>query len=128
MILRAPFMISSRLLPAVEVGQGTEQITVSLSPSGFILDGPFGEHKVTGLRLSPLCKSVESAFETLLSFMTAAAESFRYRGMDGENADLFPAEVTEALFQVSTELECVWADIWTAIESGEELVTEGEES
>ena len=128
MILRAPFMISSRLLPAVEVGQGPEQITVSLSPSGFILDGPFGEHKVTGLRLSPLCKSVESAFETLLSFMTAAAESFRYRGMDGENADLFPAEVTEALFQVSTELECVWADIWTAIESGEELVTEEEES
>jgi hypothetical protein len=127
-ILRAPFMISSRLLPAVTVGQGTEQITVSLSPSGFILDGPFGEHKVTGLRLSPLCKSVESAFETLLSFMTAAAESFRYRGMDGENSDLFPAEVTEALFQVSTELECVWADIWTAIESGEELVTEEEES
>lgn len=128
MILRAPFMISSRLLPAVSIGQGPEQITVSLSPSGFILDGPFGEHKVTGLRLSPLCKSVESAFETLLSFMTAAAESFRYRGMDGENADLFPAEVTEALFQVSTELECVWADIWTAIESGEELVTEEEES
>ena len=128
MILRAPFMISSRLLPAVSIGQGPEQITVSLSPSGFILDGPFGEHKVTGLRLSPLCKSVESAFETLLSFMTAAAESFRYRGMDGENADLFPAEVTEALFQVLTELECVWADIWTAIESGEELVTEGEES
>ena len=128
MILRAPFMISSRLLPAVSIGQGTEQITVSLSPSGFILDGPFGEHKVTGLRLSPLCKSVESAFETLLSFMTAAAESFRYRGMDGENSDLFPAEVTEALFQVSTELECVWADIWTAIESGEELVTEEEES
>ena len=127
MILRAPFMISSRLLPAVSIGQGPEQITVSLSPSGFILDGPFGEHKVTGLRLSPLCKSVESAFETLLSFMTAAAESFRYRGMDGENADLFPAEVTEALFQVSTELECVWADIWTAIESGEELVTEGED-
>lgn len=128
MILRAPFMISSRLLPAVSIGQGPEQITVNLSPSGFILDGPFGEHKVTGLRLSPLCKSVESAFETLLSFMTAAAESFRYRGMDGENSDLFPAEVTEALFQVSTELECVWADIWTAIESGEELVTEEEES
>lgn len=127
MILRAPFIISSRLLPAVSIGQGPEQITVSLSPSGFILDGPFGEHKVTGLRLSPLCKSVESAFEALISFMSAAAESFRYRGMDGENADLFPAEVTEALFQVSTELECVWADIWTAIESGEELVTDEED-
>ena len=117
-------MISSRLLPAVTVGQGTEQITVSLSPSGFILDGPFGEHKVTGLRLSPLCKSVESAFETLLSFMSAAAESFRYRGMDGENSDLFPAEVTEALFQVSSELECVWFEIHSAIEAEESLVTE----
>ena len=128
MILRAPFMISSRLLPAVSIGQGPEQITVSLSPSGFILDGPFGEHKVTGLRLSPLCKSVESAFETLLSFMTAAAESFRYRGMDGENADLFPAPVTEAIAQVSSELESVWFELHSAIESGEELVTEEEES
>ena len=124
MTLSAPFLISSRLLPAVSIGQGQEQITVSLSPRGFILDGPFGVHRVTDLTLrgNP---SIESAFETLLSFMSAAAESFRYRGMDGENSDLFPAEVTEALFQVSTELECVWSDIWTAIESGEELVTEG---
>ena len=124
MTLSSPFLISSRLLPAVSIGQGQEQITVSLSPSGFILDGPFGEHKVTGLRLSPLCKSVESAFETLLSFMSAAAESFRYRGMDGENSDLFPAEVTEALFQVSSELECVWFEIHSAIEAEESLVTE----
>jgi hypothetical protein len=114
MKLSAPFLISARLLPAVSIGKGEEQITVSLSPSGFILDGPFGEHRVTDLTLrgNP---SMESAFETLLSFMTAAAESFRYR-------------VTEALFQVSTELECVWADILMAIESGEELVTEEEES
>lgn len=124
MTLSSPFLISSRLLPAVSIGQGQEQITVSLSPSGFILDGPFGEHKVTGLRLSPLCKSIESAFETLLSFMSAAAESFRYRGMDGENSDLFPAEVTEAIAQVSSELECVQFEIQSAIESGEELVTE----
>ena len=124
MTLSAPFLISSRLLPAVSIGQGQEQITVSLSPSGFILDGPFGEHKVTGLRLSPLCKSVESAFETLLSFMLAAAESFRYKGMDGENSDLFPAPVTEAIAQVSSELESVWFELHSAIESEESLVTE----
>ena len=123
MTLSAPFLISSRLLPAVSIGQGHEQITVSLSPSGFILDGPFGEHKVTDLTLrgNP---SIESAFETLLSFMSAAAESFRYRGMDGENADLFPAEVTEAIAQVSSELESVWFELHSAVESGEELVTE----
>lgn len=124
MTLSHPFIISARLLPAVSIGQGHEKITVSLSPSGFILDGPFGEHKVTGLRLSPLCKSVESAFETLMSFMSAAAESFRYRGMDGENSDLFPAEVTEAIAQVSSELESVWFEIHSAIESEESLVTE----
>lgn len=118
-----PFIISPRLLPAVSIGKGEEQVTVSLSPSGFILDGPFGEHKVTDLTLrgNP---SIESAFETLLSFMSAAAESFRYRGMDGENADLFPAEVTEALFQVSSELECVHFEIQSAIESEESLVIE----
>jgi hypothetical protein len=123
MTLSAPFLISARLLPAVSIGKGQEQITVSLSPSGFILDGPFGEHRVADLTLrgNP---SMESAFETLLSFMSAAAESFRYRGMDGENADLFPAPVTEAIAQVSSELECVHFEIQSAIESEESLVTE----
>ncbi len=123
MTLSHPFIISARLLPSVAIGKGEEQVTVSLSPSGFILDGPFGEHKVTDLALrgNP---SIESAFETLLSFMSAAAESFRYRGMDGENADLFPAEVTEALAQVSSELECVWFEIHSAIEAEESLVTD----
>ena len=123
MKLSAPFLISARLLPAVSIGKGSEQITVSLSHSGFILDGPFGEHEVTDLTLrgNP---SMESAFETLLSFMSSAAESFRYRGMDGENADLFPAPVTEAIAQVSSELECVHYEIQSAIESEESLVTE----
>lgn len=123
MTLSHPFIISARLLPAVSIGKGEEQVTVSLSPSGFILDGPFGEHKVTDLTLrgNP---SIESGFETLLSFMSAAAESFRWRGMDGENAGLFPAEVTEALAQVSSELECVWFEIHSAIEAEESLVTD----
>lgn len=123
MKLSYPFIISPRLLPAVSIGEGSEQVTVSLSPSGFILDGPFGEHKVTDLTLrgNP---SIEDAFETLLSFMSAAAESFRCKGMDGENADLFPAEVTEAIAQVSSELESVWFELHSAIESGESLVTE----
>lgn len=123
MKLSHPFIISPRLLPSVSIGKGSEQVTVSLSPSGFILDGPFGEHKVTDLTLRGN-HSIESAFETLLSFMSAAAESFRYRGMDGENSDLFPAEVTEALAQVSSELECVWFEIHSAIEAEESLVTD----
>ena len=123
MTLSSPFLISARLLPAVSIGKGSEQVTVSLSPSGFILDGPFGEHEVTDLTLrgNP---SIESAFETLLSFMSAAVESFHYKGMDGENADLFPAPVTEAIAQVSSELESVWFELQSAIEAEESLVTE----
>jgi len=130
MQLHAPFSISARLLPAIAIGTGAETVTVSLDRSGFVLDGPFGEHRVAGLRLSPMSRTVEDAFETLLSFMGAAAESYRYAerkgmdGMDGENSELFPREVTEALAQVSSELECVQCDLMAAIEAGERLVTE----
>lgn len=132
MKLSYPFSISARLLPAIAIGIGPEAVTVSLDRSGFVMDGPFGEHKVTGLRLSPMCRTVESAFETPLSFMSAAAESYRYAerkgkdGMEGENSDLFPREVTEALAQVSGELECVQCDLMMAIESGEKLVTDND--
>jgi hypothetical protein len=121
MKLKHPFSISARLLPSVAIGSGSERITVSLDTSGFVLDGPFGEHEVTGLRLRGR-PTMESAFETLLSFMGAAAESFNRRGMEGENADLFPSEVTEALAQVSDEIGMARFEIQSAIESGETLV------
>lgn len=127
MTLKHPFGIYARLLPSVAIGGGSEQVTVSLDKSGFVLDGPFGEHRVTDLTLrgNP---TMESAFETMLSFMEAAAESFQYAerrgkdGMEGENADLFPREVTEALAQVSDEIGMARFEIEQAIESGETLV------
>jgi hypothetical protein len=128
MTLKHPFGISTRLLPSVAIGRGAETVTVSLDKSGFVLDGPFGEHEVTMLRLSPMCDSMECAFETLLAFMEAASESFRYAerrgkdGMEGKNADLFPREVTEALAQVSDEIGMARFEIEQAIESGETLV------
>jgi hypothetical protein len=42
--------------------------------------------------------------------------------MEGENADLFPREVTEALAQVSDEIGMARFEIEQAIESGETLV------
>tara|TARA_R110000868_G_C10504638_1_gene731522 strand:+ start:191 stop:589 length:399 start_codon:yes stop_codon:yes gene_type:complete len=127
-----PFSISARLLPAIAIGRGPETVTVSLDRSGFVLDGPFGEHKVADLNLAPSCRTVESAFETLLSFMSAAAESFQYAerrgrdGMDGENSDLFPREVTEALVQVSDEIGMMEFELQSAIEAGERLVVDND--
>lgn len=132
MQLSYPFSISARLLPAIAIGRGPETVTVSLNRSGFVLDGPFGEHVVTGLRLSPMSRTVESAFEALLSFMGAASESCRYAerrfgdGMEGENSDLFPREVTEALSQVSDEIDVISFELTRAMESGERLVTVAE--
>lgn len=53
--------------------------------------------------------SMEDAdgMESLLSFLTAAAESYRYAmttGRDGENSDLFPSEVVEWAYQHADEL------------------------
>lgn len=127
MTLRAPFSISARLLPAIRIGEGAEAVTLSAGPASWFLDGPFGEHEVTDYRPARGADLV-SAFEGLLSFMSAAASSFQYAerrgkdGMEGENADLFPREVTEALAQISSELECVQCDLEQAMETETVLI------
>jgi hypothetical protein len=55
----------------------------------------------------------------LLSFLSAAAESYRYKGMEGENADLFPAEVTAWAAQYSDELSMLAFEL----EENSELIT-----
>lgn len=127
MKLHAPFSISDRLLPAIRIGQGVEAVTLSAGPKSWFLDGPFGSHEVTDYRPAR-GEDLVSAFEGLLSFMGAAASSFQYAerrgkdGMEGENADLFPREVTEALAQISSEIECVQCDLEQAKESESPLI------
>lgn len=97
----SPFIISARLLPAVDVAGAT----VSVDPTSnrdhygkpewrYFIDLPDGtEH--TGGELYGWGDAGEM-LETLLAFLGACGESVNYRdrtGRGGENADIFPPEV-----------------------------------
>jgi hypothetical protein len=49
--------------------------------------------------------------ESLLSFLGAAAESYRYRGMEGENADLFEPALTQWASENADEISMAQMDM-----------------
>lgn len=121
MILRAPMVITSRLMAGVHIGEGADLCEISIQPSGktdhrgaprwsYFLDIPFAgvnrtrEH--TGDDLAGWGDAREM-LGTLLSFLTACTEARSYRqrtGRDSENEDLFPDYVAEWAQQHSYEL------------------------
>jgi len=102
MKLTQPFSISSRLLPALTIGGATIQLEYAMREGRegrtryqWIIDLPDGtEH--TGNDLQSGCQggNLQEGFQSLLSFLAAAGESYRYKAMDGENSDLFPEPIT----------------------------------
>lgn len=125
MTLNAPFCISARLLPAVQVGKAWISIEIDGETSDgrtryrWYIDTPNFEQ--TGNDLCSGCQggSLQDGMASLLSFLSAAAESYRYKGMDGENADLFPQQVTEWAAQHSDELSMLAMEL----EENPELIT-----
>jgi hypothetical protein len=68
--------------------------------------------------------SLQEGFASLLAFLEAAAESYRYQfhtGRQGENVDLFPAEVIAWAYQHSDEIGMLR---WAIEESGRPLIEE----
>lgn len=102
MTLKPPFFISSRLLPALKIGDST--LSMSTKTLTFYLD----EHKITGFRPAPH-SSVQSRFDAMLSFMAAAAEAQNSvdRGRYSDNADLFDPEVMRWCQENASEIEMV---------------------
>ena len=49
-------------------------------------------------------KSTQDAFEGLLSFLGAAAESYRCKGLEGENAQLFDLPIVDWAAKNADEL------------------------
>jgi hypothetical protein len=118
MKLHPPFIITSRLCAGLQIGQAFIGIDDSgrnregRTKYGCWIDLPDGtEHEVTNLRSGCQGGDLVQGMVNLLSFLGAAAESYRYRGCDwakiddDDNASLFAREVVEWAYQNSDEIE-----------------------
>ena len=99
MILKPPFKISGRLLPSLFIGTAWVSIELlSRTQARYYIDLADGT-EVIGDDLS--CRAgltIQSAFESLLSFLGAYAEAIDYSTRTGrvsENSDLFPAALAD---------------------------------
>lgn len=120
--LSAPFMISSRLLPAVCIGNAT----ISIAEHGrsadnrpryrYWIDRPnlptYESADLSGGVGAP--HNVREGMESLISFLGACAESVAYgerSGRPGENADLFPPEIGAWAAEHADDLAMMECDI-----------------
>jgi hypothetical protein len=121
MLLKSPIEITPRLMPGVRVGDAWVQIEYAEGRGHrmayrWFIDLPDGsEH--SGDDLTSGCRhSLQHGLESLLSFLSACGESWRYsyNGQRGENADLVPPAVAEWAAANSDELSML------SIELGEQ--------
>lgn len=124
--LRPPLHIGPRLMPAVRIG---DRSTIHISPTRrdadgrvvwryiiedhdrHVLDDATDLRSGTGDEIDP-----NKAMATLLGFLTAAAEAFRHalNGGHGENADLFPPDVTEWAYEHDDEIAALALELTEA--------------
>lgn len=134
MTLHPPFSISARLLPALKVGSAWIQLEYAkrVGREGrtrykWTIDLPDGS-SFSGDDIQSGCQggSLQGGFNSLLSFLSAAAESYAYRmrtKRSGENEDLFPPAVVEFAYQHKDEIDCLSLDV---SELGGLILEEGE--
>lgn len=102
MNLSHPFFISSRLMAAVKIGEATISIGYSKKPGRegrvryqWFFDWAGLEETADDIQSGVGHGAIREGMESLLGFMSACGESFRYRGNGGENVDLFPESMWE---------------------------------
>lgn len=113
MRITAPCIITSRLLAGIRIGNAT--ISIEYSPRHgderrlryrYHIDidkGP--SHTADNLQSgNGTNNGLQGGLVSLLSFLGAAAESYRYAGAEGENADLFPLPIVQWAAQNSDEI------------------------
>lgn len=113
-VLHDPFIISSALAPALKIGEATltlletEITDDNRDRAVFELQTPTFTHTDKELRsgIGGFPSAVE-AFESYLSFLEAAAESYP----DGENADLFPPHVVQWACENADEIGMARSDL-----------------
>lgn len=107
-ILKPPFFISERKLPAVKIGD----VTISIEDStecpccgkpqlAYHIDGPAFNHFNNDLRE---CANMQEAVKTLLAYLEAAA--------DGENLEFFPEAINKWAAANKDEINRVFREVW----------------
>ena len=128
MILHSPLIITPRLMPGLQIGDGF----ISLECGGrsddnrtiytVWIDLPNGtEHEITDLRSGCGGGSIQDGLASLLSFLGAAAESRQYRertGQQGENEDLFEPAIVDWAAENADEIGMLAYEL----EAGPELI------
>ena len=116
MTVKAPFIITPRLLPGLQVGGAFISLDWSGRPGSdagrvrlrWYIDLADGQEFHDDDLQSGACSfSWQSMFGALLDFLSAAGEGYRFRmstGRESENEHLFPVAVVEWAYQYSDEL------------------------
>ncbi len=97
MILKEPFRISARLLPALKIGEGW--LSYDKETYVFYLDTPEFEYVDNDFRPG-CCHRVQDCFEDMMYFFEAAIEEYTYNlreGVQPAYGSLFPEHVTKWL-------------------------------
>jgi hypothetical protein len=112
MQLTAPFAISARLCPALQVGDAW----LSYDAGTFVIDFADGsEHRIDDFRPGA-CADLQSQFAAICGFLYACAEGRQYEtrtGRESENGDMFPEHVGAWAESVSDELGLLSYDLET---------------
>lgn len=107
MILKEPFFITSRLMPGLKM-DGLE-MSYCEHTGYFYFDFDGKEIYVEKMfKPAPIHDDPQSRFESMLSFMLASADAYRYymrTGRESESYDLFPENVMEIFYLCSMEIE-----------------------
>jgi hypothetical protein len=122
MKLSPPFIITARLLPGLKVGDGFISITHDKWLFGrqvyqVYFDLPNGvEVYLNDLKSGVGGGDLQAGFESLLSFLLAAVESYRYHKLTwtdnpDDNMHLFPRPVVEWAYQNDSELQMLQLEI-----------------
>lgn len=123
MIIKQPFIITSRPLPGFRFGDATLSLidpnalsTGQARVAHFVIDSLVGwtNYDSIGGGGAAKFKGPVAAFSTFLSFLLAAVEGLEYEdrvGRPGENADLFPRHVVRWALDNKSEIEMAHADM-----------------
>jgi hypothetical protein len=127
MELRAPFVITSRLLPGVRFTDANESISIEFGRETsdgrirykYYIDTPDFSYENDDLKSGVGGGSLQQGMLSVLSFLGAAAEAFRH-GPESDNFDLFPKHVMEWVYQNADEISVLQMEI----QEGGELISE----